>query len=107
MGEGAYVTIVVKYGLIKILTLKEDLCDQMKNVDKECPLKKGDTTITKDVELPSRIPPVSLFQFAMFVFVLLCADDAVAREPTPFRQMCIPWTIRRSPASRHLSSSDR
>jgi len=57
VGKGAYVTIVVKYGLIKILTLKEDLCDQMKNVDKECPLKKGDTTITKDVELPTRIPP--------------------------------------------------
>ena len=56
--KGAYVTIVVKYGLIKILTLKEDLCDQLKNVDKECPVEKGEITLKKSVELPSRIPPV-------------------------------------------------
>ncbi|MCJ1440299.1 MAG: Phosphatidylglycerol/phosphatidylinositol transfer protein [Stictis urceolatum] len=55
--KGAYVTIVVKYGLIKILTLKEDLCDQLKNVDKECPVEKGEITLKKSVELPSRIPP--------------------------------------------------
>jgi hypothetical protein len=52
------VTITVKYGLIKILTLKEDLCDQLKNVDKKCPVKKGDVTLKKSVDLPSRIPPV-------------------------------------------------
>ena len=48
----------VKYGLIKILSLKEDLCEQLKNVDKECPIKEGETTLTRDVDLPQRIPPV-------------------------------------------------
>jgi len=55
--EGAYVFLEVKYGLIKILSLKEDLCDTLKNVDKTCPLEKGETVITRDVDLPQRIPP--------------------------------------------------
>ena len=55
--EGAYINIVVKYGLIKLITQKADLCEQMKNVDEKCPLK-GVKTITKDVDLPKEIPPV-------------------------------------------------
>lgn len=58
MEEGAYINIVVKYGLIKLISQKADLCEQMKNVDEKCPLK-GEKIITKDVDLPSRIPPVS------------------------------------------------
>jgi len=55
--EGAYVLLTVKYGLITLIKQQEDLCSQMENVDKECPLEKGDVTITKEVELPSAIPP--------------------------------------------------
>ena len=57
--EGAYIFITVKYGLITLLHTKEDFCDQLKNIDKECPVKKGKTVVTKDVELPKQIPPVS------------------------------------------------
>ena len=58
--QGAYVLLSVKYNrLITLFSSKEDLCDQMKNVDKECPLEKGKLNITKEVELPTRIPPVS------------------------------------------------
>lgn len=58
--EGAKVHLQVKYGLIRIINQEADLCDNIKNVDLECPLKKGPMTLTKDVELPKEIPPVSL-----------------------------------------------
>jgi len=62
---GAYVQLVVKWGYVKLINQKEDLCEQMKdNVDKECPLEKGETTITKEVELPREIPPGDFTVFA-------------------------------------------
>ena len=57
--EGAYLILEVKYGFIKLLTQRADLCEQMKNaVDEECPLS-GEKIITKDVDIPKEIPPVS------------------------------------------------
>lgn len=57
--EGAYLLLVVKYGLIRLINQKADLCEQMKNaVDEDCPLI-GEKTITKDVDLPKQIPSVS------------------------------------------------
>lgn len=58
MVKGAYINLSVKYGLITLLRQQADLCEQMKNVDEKCPLD-GEKVLTKDVELPSRIPPVS------------------------------------------------
>lgn len=58
--EGAYVDLQVKYGLIKLINTRADLCEQMKAVDMECPLKKGETNLTKIVELPKEIPPVRI-----------------------------------------------
>jgi len=55
--EGAYALIVVKYGIIKLLTTKADLCEQVKNVDLECPIEKGLLVIEKSVDLPNEIPP--------------------------------------------------
>ncbi len=43
-----------------MINQKADLCDQIKNVDLECPLKKGETILTKEVDLPKEIPPVCL-----------------------------------------------
>jgi hypothetical protein len=57
--KGAYVILQVKYGLIRLVNTQADLCQQVSNVDLECPIEKGKTTITKDVELPKEIPPVS------------------------------------------------
>ena len=48
--EGAYVVLQVKYGLIRLVNTKADLCEQVKNVDMECPIEKGKTKITKDVD---------------------------------------------------------
>jgi hypothetical protein len=56
--EGAYVQLQVKYGLIRLINTKADLCEQVKNVDMECPIEKGLLVITKDVDLPKEIPNV-------------------------------------------------
>ncbi|RAL16413.1 ML domain-containing protein [Aspergillus homomorphus CBS 101889] len=55
--QGAYVLIEVKYGLITLIRQKVDLCEQLSNVDLECPLDKGDLVLRKQVDLPSQIPP--------------------------------------------------
>lgn len=55
--EGAYVNLEVKYGLITLVRQTADLCEQIVNVDLECPLEKGEMTLTKQVELPRQIPP--------------------------------------------------
>lgn len=55
--DGAYINLSVKYGLIRIINQKTDLCEQMKNIDEPCPLE-GVKSVTKDVELPKEIPPV-------------------------------------------------
>jgi hypothetical protein len=62
--KGAKVTIQVKYGLIRLVNTEADLCEQVSNVDMECPIKKGKTKITKDVELPMEIPPGTYTVFA-------------------------------------------
>jgi hypothetical protein len=55
--DGAYVKLQVKYGYIKLLDTQADLCEEIKNVDLECPIEKGKISITKEVELPKEIPP--------------------------------------------------
>lgn len=56
--EGAYVNLQVKFGLIRLISIKADLCEQIKNVELECPIEKGLISIVKSVELPREIPPV-------------------------------------------------
>lgn len=58
--DGAYVLLQVKYGLIRLLKQKIDLCEQVGEVDLKCPIKAGILDLTKTVELPNEIPPVSL-----------------------------------------------
>uniref|UniRef100_A0A8H7TW31 Phosphatidylglycerol/phosphatidylinositol transfer protein n=1 Tax=Bionectria ochroleuca TaxID=29856 RepID=A0A8H7TW31_BIOOC len=55
--EGAYVSLAVNYGLIRLITTDADLCEQIGNVDLECPVEAGKLAITKTVELPAQIPP--------------------------------------------------
>ncbi|RKU47500.1 Phosphatidylglycerol/phosphatidylinositol transfer protein [Coniochaeta pulveracea] len=55
--DGAYVNLQVKYGLIRLINTQADLCEQIKNVELECPIKKGVITVTKSVDLPKEIPP--------------------------------------------------
>lgn len=58
--EGAYVVLEIKYGLITLIHQQADLCKQIDNLDKtdvKCPLD-GVKLLTKEVKLPSTIPPV-------------------------------------------------
>ncbi|WEW59550.1 Phosphatidylglycerol/phosphatidylinositol transfer protein [Emydomyces testavorans] len=55
--EGAKVLLQVKYGLIRLINQTADLCEQIQNVDMQCPLKKGKMEFTKDIDLPRDIPP--------------------------------------------------
>ncbi|EON97411.1 putative phosphatidylglycerol phosphatidylinositol transfer protein [Phaeoacremonium minimum UCRPA7] len=62
--DGAYVVLQVKYGLIRLISTKASLCEQIQNVDMECPIEPGVLTITKSVELPKEIPPGKYTVFA-------------------------------------------
>ncbi|KAJ5243220.1 MD-2-related lipid-recognition [Penicillium citrinum] len=55
--KGATVALVVKWGVITLVKQTVDLCDEIKNVDLECPLEKGHMSLTKEVKLPAQIPP--------------------------------------------------
>ncbi|KAM0328105.1 hypothetical protein ACHAQA_005508 [Verticillium albo-atrum] len=62
--EGAYVLLQVKYGLIRLISTKADFCEQVGNVDLECPIKNGELSLTKTVKLPAEIPPGKYTVFA-------------------------------------------
>ncbi|KAG9229417.1 putative Phosphatidylglycerol/phosphatidylinositol transfer protein [Amylocarpus encephaloides] len=62
--KGAYVDLSVKYGIIKLLSTRADMCDQVKNVEIECPIEKGTTTIKKEVDIPKEIPGGTYTVFA-------------------------------------------
>ncbi|KAF0488277.1 ML domain-containing protein [Gigaspora margarita] len=57
VGEGSYIDLTVKLGLIKLLHQRLDLCEQVEKVDKKCPLEEGEQTLEHTVTLPREIPP--------------------------------------------------
>ena len=71
--KGAYMLLQVKYGLITLIKQTADLCEQMSNVDEECPLS-GEKTITKDVDLPATVPPVTQGLLSNIQTIQLTAD---------------------------------
>ncbi|KAF9270298.1 hypothetical protein L218DRAFT_992931 [Marasmius fiardii PR-910] len=56
--EGAYANVVVKLGLIKILTKQFNLCEEARkaNASIQCPIQDGDHQVTQVVQLPKEIP---------------------------------------------------
>lgn len=55
--KGSYIEVDVRYGYVRLLTQKFDLCEQIEQVDLKCPLGPGPLALTKVVELPQQIPP--------------------------------------------------
>ncbi|KAL5119208.1 Phosphatidylglycerol/phosphatidylinositol transfer protein [Pleosporales sp. CAS-2024a] len=55
--QGFKMHLQVKYGLITLINQEADGCDTIGKADLECPLDKGEMTLTKDVDLPREIPP--------------------------------------------------
>lgn len=54
--DGAYVEVDVRYGYIRLIHQTFDLCEEVTNVDMECPIKKGKQIISKLVEIPNEVP---------------------------------------------------
>ena len=75
--DGSYIKVQVKYGLITLLNNQFDLCEQMSNVDEKCPLS-GEKTITKDVEIPKTVPPVTQCLLSNFQTIQLTANSTGA-----------------------------
>lgn len=57
VGDGAYVDVDVRYGFIRLIHQRFDLCEEITKVDLECPINKGKQTIKKQVEIPEEVPP--------------------------------------------------
>uniref|UniRef100_A0A1D1YWQ7 Phosphatidylglycerol/phosphatidylinositol transfer protein n=1 Tax=Anthurium amnicola TaxID=1678845 RepID=A0A1D1YWQ7_9ARAE len=57
VGQGSYIDVTVKLGLIRLLQKRFDLCEESQKVDKPCPLKRGRQTLSTTVNLPREIPP--------------------------------------------------
>ncbi|KAJ4319713.1 Phosphatidylglycerol/phosphatidylinositol transfer protein [Neodidymelliopsis sp. IMI 364377] len=57
VGQGSKMHLQVKYGLITLINQERDACDTIEQADLKCPLKKGELSLTKDVDLPREIPP--------------------------------------------------
>jgi hypothetical protein len=100
--EGAYINLQVKYGLIRLVNTKADLCEQIKNVDLECPLKKGKAILTKTVDLPKEIPPVLMPQYRVLGIKSRCLNGSnemiMIRASTPSSPMSTIRTISGLPA---------
>lgn len=72
--KGAYVLLQVKYGLIRLISTKADLCEQIENVDLECPIEEGKLSVVKSVDLPAEIPPG---KYSVFADVYTADDEPI------------------------------
>jgi hypothetical protein len=57
--EGSYAKVVVKLGIIKLLTKTFDVCEEIKQANLTCPLGPGEMILKQSIDLPKEIPPVS------------------------------------------------
>ncbi|KAF9998689.1 Phosphatidylglycerol/phosphatidylinositol transfer protein [Modicella reniformis] len=55
--EGAEIEVVVKLGLIKLLTKRFNFCEESVKVGKPCPIVAGKQSLKTSVDLPREIPP--------------------------------------------------
>ncbi|KAJ3099951.1 Phosphatidylglycerol/phosphatidylinositol transfer protein [Phlyctochytrium bullatum] len=55
--EGAYADVVAKLGVIKLVDRRLDLCEEIKQINRECPVEKGHQEIVHTVDIPKEVPP--------------------------------------------------
>jgi len=55
--QGSYIDMVVKYGVIRLLAKRFDLCEEAAKIDKECPIEQGELFLNQTADLPNEIPP--------------------------------------------------
>jgi len=49
--------VEIKYGYIRLLQKRLDICDNADQLELSCPIEKGKWVLTKQVTLPKVIPP--------------------------------------------------
>lgn len=109
--EGAYVLLTVKYGLIRLISTKADLCEQIGNVDLKCPVEAGIVEVTKSVDLPAEIPPVRGHSPLYSVYVANPAQGKYTVLADVFtvddvQITCLTATVAFSRSSRSFFGSD-
>ena len=57
INKGSYVNVAVKLGLIRLIDQRLDLCDQLSQVNRKCPVEKGDIDIKETTFIPAEVPP--------------------------------------------------
>ncbi|CAI6014497.1 hypothetical protein V2G26_019452 [Clonostachys chloroleuca] len=62
--KGSYVKVVIKYGLIQLISTTADLCEQVSNAGIKCPIEAGKHQISFQADMPSIIPPGTYNVFA-------------------------------------------
>ena len=55
--QGSIARVKVKLGFIQLLDREYDLCQEIKQVGKECPLEKGLFELRSIVDIPREVPP--------------------------------------------------
>ncbi|KAJ8596954.1 hypothetical protein M405DRAFT_804559 [Rhizopogon salebrosus TDB-379] len=88
--DGAYADVVVKLGLIKLLTKRFDVCEEARaaNASIQCPVEEGKYTVVQTVALPKEIPQAK-FTVAVRGYTasdddMLCLDLKVDFMRNPF-----------------------
>ncbi|KAG1801542.1 ML domain-containing protein [Suillus plorans] len=88
--DGAYADVVVKLGLIKLLSKSFDVCDEARNANAtiQCPVEEGSYTVVETVALPKEIPQAK-FTVAVRGYTkdeddMLCLDLQVNFMKSPF-----------------------
>ncbi|KAI8349787.1 hypothetical protein B0O80DRAFT_360075, partial [Mortierella sp. GBAus27b] len=54
--EGATIDVIVKLGLIKLLTKQFNFCEESSKINLACPVAAGEQSIKAEVDLPKEIP---------------------------------------------------
>ncbi|CAG9945329.1 unnamed protein product [Clonostachys rosea f. rosea IK726] len=62
--DGSYVKVVIKYGLIQLISTTADLCEQVSNAGIKCPIEAGKHQISFQADMPAVIPPGTYNVFA-------------------------------------------
>ena len=57
--QGAIVHVRAKLGFIQLMNQDMDLCEEIKQVGRSCPIPKGPFLLNHSVEIPKEAPPVS------------------------------------------------
>ncbi|KAG2350448.1 hypothetical protein BDR05DRAFT_954544 [Suillus weaverae] len=91
--DGAYADVVVKLGLIRLLSKTFDVCEEARNANAtiQCPIEQGEYTVVQTVALPKEIPQAK-FTVAVKGYTvddedMLCLDLKVDFMKSPFPRL--------------------